>query len=308
MTKLTSFAFVGAGGYIGTFVLSAFLAQAPNSATLVVLTRNPNNVKYPRRVNVAKVDDYDDIDAVADIFSQYKTDVVISTVGYGGFQAQRRMADAARKAGAVKLFVPSEFGSPTDGAPDEYPSFQEKDKIAGEVFASSLHSTPFKGHVLEYIESIGLPWARIYTGGFINRAIVSVTGVRVNDKINIIGKGNTPVSFTFEEDIAGFLAYVFTSLNTDRLSNRIFRLEGDRASLRDIAKWYDKEVAYVDAIPGPGSELRSMLSRVFESGAGSTGWNFELEREGEGEEAAGSANKLWLGHRWKGIKDIITRL
>ncbi|KIK55138.1 hypothetical protein GYMLUDRAFT_48084 [Collybiopsis luxurians FD-317 M1] len=286
--NLTSFAFIGTG-YIGSIILSAFLAQAPDSSTLVVLSRNPDRKKFPPRVKVVKVDNYSDIDTIADIFFQYKIDAVVSTVAAGAVQTQRQMADAAKKAG-VKLFVLSEFGSPTDGAPDEYPPFQEKDEVA------------------KYVDSIGLSWARVYTGGFINRAIYSVTGFRVNNKINIIGKGHSPVSFTFEEDIGGFVAYALTSLSLSSLSNRIFRLQGDRASLQDIAKWYKKEIAYVEAIPGPDSEIRSMLSRVFESGAGSTGWNFELGREGEGEEAAGSANKLWPGHRWKGIRDVITRL
>lgn len=108
--------------------------------------------------------------------------------------------------------------------------------------------------------------------------------------------------------IIGFVAYVLTSLTSDSLSNKKFRLQGDRASLTDIAKWYNKEIAYVKSIPGPGSEIASMLSRLFESGGGSTGWNFELGREGEGEEAAGSANKLWPGHHWKKIREVLTSL
>ncbi|KAJ3739228.1 hypothetical protein DFH05DRAFT_1407586 [Lentinula detonsa] len=291
MSRLTSFAIIGSG-YIGSFIISGFLAQASPPSTLIVLSRNPESKNFPPEVKVVKVDDYDDVDAVARILSTYKIDAVVSTVGYGAIGLQRQMANAAKKA-EVRLFVPSEFGSPTDGAPNIYPPFQERDEVAGN---------------LEYINSIGLPCARFYTGGFIGRALFSVTGVRVNGKINIIGKGQSPVSFTLEEDIGGFVAYVLTSLSISSLSNTIFRLEGDRASLQDIANWYGKEVAYVEAIPGAHSETLSMFSRVFESGAGSTGWSFKLGREGEGPDAAGSANRLWQGHQWKRIRDVVTKL
>lgn len=101
---------------------------------------------------------------------------------------------------------------------------------------------------------------------------------------------------------------MLTSLPNSSISNKIFRLEGDRASLQDIAKWYHKEVAYVEAIPGPRSEILSMFSRIFESGAASTGWNFALAGEGKGWDAAGSANELWQGHQWKKIRDLVTTL
>ncbi|KAJ3935612.1 MAG: hypothetical protein NXY57DRAFT_989258 [Lentinula lateritia] len=288
MSKLTSFAIIGSGN-IGSFIISAFLGQAAPPSTLIVLSRNPESKNFPPEVQVVKVDDYGDINAVARILTAHNIEAVISTVGFGGISAQKKMVDAANLAG-VKLFAPSEFGSPTDGAPREYRPLQERDEVA------------------EYINAIGLPWARFYTGAFINTALFTVTGVRVNGKINIIGSGHTPVTFTSEEDAGGFIAYVLTSLPSSSISNKIFRLEGDRASLQDIAKWYHKEVAYVEAIPGPRSEILSMFSRIFESGAASTGWNFALEGEGKGWDAAGSANELWQGHQWKKIRDLVTTL
>ncbi|KAJ3830083.1 hypothetical protein F5880DRAFT_1607014 [Lentinula raphanica] len=300
MSKLNSFAIIGSG-FIGSFILSAFLDQVPLPSTIVVLSRDPESKTFPPEVKVVKVVDYNDVDAVAKILTAYNIDTVVSTVGYAGIKLQKKMADASKKAG-VKLFAPSEFGSPTDGAPSYYASFQEKDRIAGESL-SSLRRTVL------IVEFRGLPRILLnrQTGCFINNSLLSITGVRVNGKINIIGKGQSPVSFTLEEDVGGFVAHVLTTLSIDSLADKIFRLEGDRATLRDIAKWYDKEIAYVEAIPGPRSEVLSMLSRVFESGAGSTGWNFATNREGEGEDAAGSANHFWRGHEWKGIRDVITQ-
>ncbi|KAF9068976.1 hypothetical protein BDP27DRAFT_1223361 [Rhodocollybia butyracea] len=291
MSRLTSFALIGSSGYFGSFVVSAFAQAVSRQPTIIVLSRNPESKKYPSGVKVVRVDDYEDVDAIAKIFVEHQIDAVVSTVGYAGITVQKRMADAAKKAG-VKLFAPSEFGSPTDDAPDEYPDFQEKDEVA------------------KYIEAIGLPCARFYNGAFINSGLFSVTGVRVNGKVNVIGRGQSPVSFTLEEDVAGFVAYVLTSLTLNSLSNKIFRLEGDRASLVELANWYGKEVSHVEEIPGRRgpSEILSMLAKVFEAGACSTGWNFKLGRDGEGEDAAGSANKIWQGHQWKAIRDVIMKL
>jgi saccharopine dehydrogenase-like NADP-dependent oxidoreductase len=132
MSKLTSVAFIGSG-YIGSFILSALAAQASPPSTLIVLSRNPESKKLPPGVKAIKVDDYGDVDSVTKILVKYKIDAVVSTVSPApaAIQAQKQMADAAKKAG-VKLFVPSEFGSPTDDAPDDYPPFQEKDKVASE--------------------------------------------------------------------------------------------------------------------------------------------------------------------------------
>ncbi len=91
------------------------------------------------------------------------------------------------------------------------------------------------------------------------------------------------------------------------LSNRVLRVEGDRASLLDIAKrLLGKEVEYVETIPGFASEYRTMLAKAFDTGVGSTGWDHLLKAEGKGDAAAGSANELWKGHQWKKITDVLT--
>lgn len=81
-------------------------------------------------MKAVKVEDYENVDAVAAILTHYKIDAVVSTVAWAAVKAQYKIADAAKKAG-VKLFAPSEFGSP-DGAP--FPAFQEKDRVAGGPF------------------------------------------------------------------------------------------------------------------------------------------------------------------------------
>jgi NmrA-like family len=58
--------------------------------------------------------DFTDKPALAAVFKQHKVDVLICAVPSGGWPAQIQMAEAAKDAG-VKLFVPSEFGLPTEG-------------------------------------------------------------------------------------------------------------------------------------------------------------------------------------------------
>lgn len=68
---------------------------------------------------------------------------MISAVGVKGYDSQLPVAKAAQKAG-VKLFVPSEYGIPTKGAPiipgaprDEYSAgiFEVKNEIANAIKA-----------------------------------------------------------------------------------------------------------------------------------------------------------------------------
>lgn len=73
-------------------------------------------------------------------------DVVISTINgaFDGIQGQIALADAAKAAG-VKIFAPSEYGSPSI-------------TLGGGV--------GFKKKVHDHLQEIGLPYAIFYTGAF----------------------------------------------------------------------------------------------------------------------------------------------
>ena len=77
-------------------------------------------------------------------------DVIVSTIGGAGLALQSDLATAAKEAG-VKLFVPSEFGLPTDELTEGV--FQSKN-----VFKAKL-------------KEIGLPFAAYYTGLFTDFAL-----------------------------------------------------------------------------------------------------------------------------------------
>jgi hypothetical protein len=110
--------------------------------------------------------------------------------------------------------------------------------------------------------------------------------------------------FKFNDKFTGFLAYILTSLPPSELENRVLRLEGERASLKDLAAQFKTSVERVDSFPGEGGQIKTALHNVIEAGAGSTGWDWAKNAEGTGSNAAGSANALWPGHQWKSIKEV----
>jgi hypothetical protein len=192
------------------------------------------------------------------------------------------LGDAAKLAG-VKLFVPSEFGYSTIGLAEG----------EGELGLK----TQFANHLKE----IGLPSLRIFTGGFIT-FVPWLTGSG-SGKFQILGKGDQKATFTDPADIAGFTAYVVTHLPASQLANKVFRIEGEHASLLDIAGYYGSKVTveHVDAFPG--DEFKTFLHSLINSGRGSVGYDNISGKELTGADAAGASNALWPGHHWKGIKE-----
>ncbi|KAJ7504206.1 hypothetical protein B0H11DRAFT_1981202 [Mycena galericulata] len=278
MSAYKSFAVVGAGT-IGLPIVKALAAQ---NVSVILLSRPESAIKaVPSGVQVVKVD-YNDASAVAAIFKQHKVDVVLSTLNTGAAEADKSLVEASKQA-AVKLFAPSEYGFSADG--------QTKDFLGA------------KNRFAESLNAAGIPFVRFYVGLFIE-IIPWITGYAEHGKIRIVGTGEVPVSFTAIEDIAGFVAHVLTTLPPSELENRVFRLEGDRASLNDLGVQFKTTVEYVDRITGDAGEIKTLLLSYMDTGAGSTGWDGGIKAEGSGSKAAGSAKAFWPGHTWKTIKDV----
>lgn len=103
---------------------------------MVVLTRVGSEGKtFPKGVKVVPVD-YGDVSSLAKTLQDNAVEVLISTVGTpDAYAAQKGYADAAKLAG-VKLFVPSEFGVPTEGA--QGGMWGTKSEVQGILRSSSL--------------------------------------------------------------------------------------------------------------------------------------------------------------------------
>jgi len=269
-------AVVGAGG-IGGPIAEALLSEGAN---VVVVTRPESSSAKPFSAGIKVISvTFTDVPALAAAFKENKTEVVISTIGHAALPNQRFLADAAKQAG-VKLFLPSEFGYSTIG------------QTEGEL--------GLKTEFGEYVKEIGLPFARIFTGGF-TTYIPYLTSID-SGKIQILGKGDTKASFTDPADIAGFTAYIVTHLTPSELSNKFFRIEGERASLLDIAEYYGPKVP-VEHVNGFDDKFKTFLQQLVNSGKGTTAYDFASGKELTGSDAAGASNVLWPGHQWKGIKE-----
>ncbi|KAJ7785091.1 hypothetical protein DFH07DRAFT_948170 [Mycena maculata] len=278
MSSYKSFAIVGAGA-VGLPIIGALAAQ---NVRVILLSRPESTSKVvPSGVQVAKVD-YSNASAVAEVFKQHNVDVVLSTITTMAVTAQRSLVDAA-KLGSIKLFVPSEFGMPTEG---------HKEGILGE-----------KDRFAESLKAAGIPYVRFYTGMFAEN-LARLIGYSTHGKITIVGKGEVPLSITSIGDIAGFVAHVLTTLSPSELENHVFRLEGDRKSLNELGLLFKTTVEHVDQIAGERGGVQTHIMKLIDTGAASTGWDQVNKAEGLGTNAAGSANAFWQGHQWKTLKDV----
>ncbi|KAI3611651.1 endo--beta-xylanase precursor [Moniliophthora roreri] len=277
-----SFAVVGAGD-IGTHIVNAFVSIGVHP---VVLSRKPSSQlkNLPSSITVAKVEGYDAVDEVTAVFKEHNVEVVIAALGTTALELEYPVAEAAKKAG-VKLFVPSEFGFVTEGvsktSDDKGSAHDWKDKFAG------------------HIRETGLPFTRFFVGSFFGY-IPWFTAYEENGKVNIVGKGDQPVSFTDEADIGGYVAHVLTNLPPKQLENACFRIEGDQATMQELAKRLKKEIAYVEHVPGePLNHIKNWLVRLWDAGKGSTSWDYA-----SGVRREKNDNGLWPGHKWKTFADI----
>ncbi|KAJ7144903.1 hypothetical protein C8R43DRAFT_1198192 [Mycena crocata] len=272
-----SFAVIG-GGTLGLPIVGALHAQ---NVSVVLLSR-PNSASktVPAGVTVAQVD-FTDAAEVAAVLQKHQVDVVLSTITTMASGAQKPLVDAAKLAN-VKLFVPAEYGAPTDGHTDG--PLGDKKKTA------------------EYLKSVGIPSVRIFTGPFIE--IVPWLVALSDGKMKLVGKGEAPVSFTSVADIAGFVAHILTTLPPGELEDRSFRLQGDRGGLASLGPLFNATIENVEAIDGEEGDFKTALQMKMNTGACSTGWDAVRNVEGTGASGAGSGNAAWPGHHWKTIKEV----
>ncbi|KAJ7827597.1 hypothetical protein B0H13DRAFT_1656834 [Mycena leptocephala] len=279
MSSYKSFAVIGAGA-LGSTIVAAFVAQ---NLPVVVLARpgSKSTDKLPAGAKLATVDT-SDAAAVAAVFKEHTVDVVLSTVTGHAIGAQKSLIEAA-KAANIKLFVPSEYGVPTEGLNEG--TWAEKNQIA------------------EQLKSAGIPSLRIYNG-LLTEYIPWLFLNAETKKIHIVGKGEAPLSATALPDVAGFVVHVLTTLPSAELENKIFRIEGERTKANDLGALFKTAVEYVTEIPGEMGDIKTIVATELDSGLGSTGWSVVTKSEGTGDAAASSANKLWPGHHWKTIKEV----
>ncbi|GAA5957558.1 hypothetical protein JCM21900_001636 [Sporobolomyces salmonicolor] len=208
-------ALAGAGNF-GSFALKELLAT---DLTVTVLTRIGSDKTFDSSVKVASVD----YSSPSSLEAALKgIDAVVSTLSDLG--AQTQLIHAAKSAG-VKLFVPSEFGNPSDQLTKEAHPIIYGKKNAQEV-----------------LKSVGLPALLVWTGPFTDTVFAPFFGFDFqHKKVSLVGKGDTPISFTSRIDAARFLAHYLSTLTTlpSPTAPAVLRLEGDRQTFASAVALYE---------------------------------------------------------------------
>jgi uncharacterized protein YbjT (DUF2867 family) len=239
MSGYKNFAVVGAGA-IGGFIIRQLLTDkaAGTVNDVVVLTRQGSKTTVDPAAKLITVD-YSNKESIKKALTG--VDVVISTISGTALDVQPRIAEAAKEVG-VELFVPSEFGGPTEGETEGY-------------FGA-------KANIQEQLKAIGIPYTLFYTGPFSDYLWVPHLGLDLTSgKVSVGGDGSKRMQFTSRPDIARYLSYVLTHLPADQLKNRSFTIKGDTKSFNEIFKEYEAktgkkvEVTYI-----PISELDAQLA------------------------------------------------
>ncbi|KAH7123263.1 NmrA-like family protein [Dactylonectria estremocensis] len=145
MSPYNTIAIVGASGNVGRIILDGLIASSKFEITAI--SRQESNATFPTGVTVRKTDFTD-----ADLQAAFKGhDVVISALGAGGFDEQKKLVDAALSAG-VKHFLPSEFSA----------------SVEDEAVLQLLPLFGQKKELIKYLqskESTGLSWTGIAISG-----------------------------------------------------------------------------------------------------------------------------------------------
>ncbi|EIM89928.1 NAD-P-binding protein [Stereum hirsutum FP-91666 SS1] len=267
MSTYSSFAVVGAG-LVGKFIVDAFLQGKASGRIkdVTVLTRssskNPKIDEFANKGATIRAVDYSDLTSLRSALSGI--DVVVSAFGRDALVSQQSVAEASKAAG-VKLFVPSEYGTPTETTPQRGPL---------------VHKTALQAGLKE----IGLPYTLIFSGALMETGLTPFLGIDlVNGKGIAGGDGNTSISWTSASDVASFLVHVLTTMPPPELEWRTFRIEGERASVNDVYKAYEvktgkkAEVTYrtipelKEAMESNPRDIASMWHCWWALGVGSVG-------------------------------------
>ncbi|KZV70021.1 NAD-P-binding protein [Peniophora sp. CONT] len=223
MPGYKNFAVVGAGGIGGAIIEELLNSQSTGAVDKIVLLTRPESASKhealaARGVTIARVD-YSSSSEVSKALAG--VEVVICTLSHNALGVQLPVAEAAKAAGA-QLFVPTDFGSPTDDATE------------------GVHLV--KEETNKNIRALGLPTARFFTGVFSDGIWVPYLNLDLKSgSVGVGGDGNAKASFTSCIDIARYVVYVLATLSPSETKNKTFRIEGERASFNEIFAAYEKK-------------------------------------------------------------------
>ncbi|KAL5476965.1 hypothetical protein ACEPAI_3151 [Sanghuangporus weigelae] len=246
MSGFKNFAIAGAGN-IGKVVAEEFLRRkdAGEISSVTILTRSVGSHEDlgAKGAKIIPVD-YSSPSSLKAALSG--TDVVISSLPEG--YDERGLAEAAKEAD-VKLIVPSDYASGPVEESKDHPLFRSRMQMR------------------QKCKETELPYAVFWTGMFSDMMFApgysEILGFNFDKgEFTIPGSGTAPVSRTSSTDIARFIGHVLINLPREKLEWRIFRIEGDRIGLNDIAvSWQKYSSKPVSVSHRPRSEIEDEARR-----------------------------------------------
>ncbi|KAF9031355.1 hypothetical protein BDZ89DRAFT_1063978 [Hymenopellis radicata] len=269
MSALTSVAVIGMND-LGRRVVEQLLVRR---AYVVALQSHGSPQEVPRGCSVVRVE-YSDLEGMTKGFKNYFVSIVVCCLDNEATHTQAIIARAAKAAG-VTIFVPSEtflpLSRPLRAGADTYP---------------------------QYLNSIGIPTLRIVSGIFIEQIPWLVSSPYAPGKMALVGSGDVKASFTSMIDVAGFLGHILMTYPADQLRGQVLHLEGQAASLDEIARLYRKDVVHLNSLDDPfATRLQNQIDRGF----GRSGWDAGADVDG----LSVASNALWENHRWRRIQDVL---
>ncbi|GAA5940460.1 hypothetical protein JCM10213_007539 [Rhodosporidiobolus nylandii] len=288
MPHLQHVAVAGAGN-IGSFIVSSLLAEG---FTVTVLSRSSEKA-VPTGASL-KVVEY----ASPKSLEKALNGVAVVVAAVTDFGAQEALVRASKKVG-VQLFVPSEFGNTSNRlSPADHPALYGKTKIQ------------------QLLKEVALPALLVFNGPFTDTVFSPFLGFDFEArKVNIVGDGNTPISFTTRADVGRFLAHHLGTLTSSTLpsatSPAILRIEGDRKTFREAVALYEAthsgkvEVTHTAVADGEkvakdieGDFVRSIITYLLLS------W----EKGATVDDGEGLSNPSWPEWQPKTVEEVLKEL
>jgi len=216
---------IAGSGHVGRHIVRELLKLKNTGKVdnVTILTRSESTNLDEYKASGAKIVVVDYSSTMSLKSAVTGADVVVSTLtaAPAALQAQHLLAEQAKAAG-VKLFVPSEFGNPT-------------------VRENAEGAFALKQSVHHKLKELDLPYALFFTGPHPDFIFIPLLGLDLkSDNVTVGLDGNALNSFTTQQDIGRFIAYVLMNLPRSRLEWRIFRIEAERKSFNQIFKEYEE--------------------------------------------------------------------
>ncbi|KAL3697222.1 hypothetical protein R1sor_011298 [Riccia sorocarpa] len=230
---------IGATGYLGNYLVKASIKLGHPT---FILARSPTPsdpakaqlLKSFRDSGVTVLEgDLNDHENLVNVLRQ--VDVVIATLSGSGVRDQVNILKAAKEAGTIKRFLPSEFANDVDKATIDFKEVAESGDF--EV----------KKSIRREVEKSGIPYTFVVSGGFAAFFVANLGNDNLTspprDKVTIWGDGTAKGIFNNEEDIATFTLKAIDDPRTENKTLHI-RPKENRVSQRDIVTLWEKKIGH----------------------------------------------------------------